>query len=162
LRNAIPKKDQFLAAFRVTASITLAAKACKCERGLHYRWLESPAYAAKFEDAKEEAAQTLEDEAVERATRGVFEPTVYQGEFTYPWIEKVDKETGEVTKKRSKTPVGTWKKSDAVLMFLLKGFKPDKYRERGSVEVTGAGGGPIEIVERLNAARKRRDETPAI
>lgn len=153
MRTAIPKHDVFLEAFKVTASVTLAAKACKCERGLHYRWLEDPAYAAKFEAAKEEAAETLEAEAIRRAHLGVEEPLVYQGEFTY--------ERDAKGRRRLKKPLYIRKYSDALLMFLLKGFKPDKYRERGSVEVSGVGGGPIEIVERLNAARKRRDDASA-
>jgi hypothetical protein len=87
---------------------------------------------------------------VRRAHIGVEEPLVYQGEFTY--------ERDAKGRRKLKKPLFIRKYSDALMMFLLKGFKPEKYRERGSVELTGAGGGPIEIVERLNAARKRRDE----
>jgi hypothetical protein len=130
------KQRAFLAAFRLTASLTKAAEAAKCPRTLHYRWLDDATYMDAFETAKEEAGQSLEDEAIRRAHEGVLVPVFYKGKAT-----GVQREF-----------------SDAVLMFLLKGFKPDKYRERGSVELTGAGGGPIEIVERLNAARKRRDE----
>lgn len=148
-RDTIPKRDAFLAAFKLTASITKAAAAAKCERGLHYRWLDDAEYREAFEAAKEEAAQSLEDEAVRRAYEGVLEPLVYQGEFTY--------ERDAKGRRKLKKPLGIRKYSDALMMFLLKGFKPDKYRERGSVELTGANGGPIEIVERLNAARKRRD-----
>jgi hypothetical protein len=146
LRNAIPKHDAFLAAFKLTASITKAAAAAKCERGLHYRWLaEDPTYAAKFEDAKEEAAQTLEDEAIRRAHEGVSEPLVYQGSFGYSrkWSKK--KKDWVYGRK----PLVIQKYSDALMIFLLKGFRPDKYRERGSVEVTGKDGGAIVLENKV-------------
>ena len=42
------------------------------------------------------------------------------------------------------------KLSDRLLEFLLRGNKQETYRDRGTVELTGKDGGPIEIVERLN------------
>jgi len=47
------------------------------------------------------------------------------------------------------------KKSDLLMMFLLKGLRPEKYRENRSVEVSGPGGRPIEhhhIVRQLTDA----------
>lgn len=38
------------------------------------------------------------------------------------------------------------KVSDTLLIFLLKGRRPDKYRETIRQEHTGPGGGPVEIV----------------
>lgn len=35
--------------------------------------------------------------------------------------------------------------SDTLAIFLLKGQKPDKYRERVSSEISGPGGGPVQI-----------------
>ena len=88
-----------------------------------------------------------------RAHEGVFEPNTFQGEFVYPTREKVDPETGEVTIVRGRKPLGVMKHSDALMIFLLKGLRPERYRERASVDVSGTVN--IEIVERLNAARKR-------
>ena len=42
----------------------------------------SPDYFSQFEDRK--AAQAIEDEEVERAMVGVFEPNLFQGRFCYP------------------------------------------------------------------------------
>jgi hypothetical protein len=83
----------------------------------HYLWMHTdPAYAEAFEASRDEAAQVLEDEAVRRAQQGVEEP-VYQG--------------GKL--------VGTVQRySDTLLIFLLNGARPDKYKQRSSVEVTGA------------------------
>ena len=123
----------FLKSFGVTGSITKAAEAAQVDRSQHYRWLDDAVYSEAFDGAREEAAQTLEDEAVKRAHEGVLEPVFYKGK-----------------------PAGAVRKySDSLLVFLLKGFRPEKYRDRGSVEVTGAGGAPLEIVARLNAGRDR-------
>lgn len=146
-RKGISKQTAFLAAFRITASITAAAAACKIERQLHYRWLAEPEYVTAFAQAKEEAAQTLEDEAVRRAKEGVEEPVIWKGEFCY--------ERDSRGRRRLKKPLFVRKHSDALMIFLLKGFRPDKYRESFKAELSGPNGGPVEIVERLNAARKR-------
>ena len=61
----------------------------------------------------ENAADLLEEEARRRAHDGVDEPVWFQG-----------------------VQCGTVRKySDTLLIFLLKGAKPDKYRERSSVVV---------------------------
>lgn len=121
------KKDLFLDRFREFASISRAAKAAKVERNEHYRWLKSdPKYAAAFDEAQDVAAQALEDEAIRRGKDGVDEP-VYQG--------------GQ--------KVGTIRRySDTLLIFLLKGMRPAKYRDK-FIEVpakAGDGKTPGDIV----------------
>jgi hypothetical protein len=122
----------FLAAYRLTASVTAAAKAAGFDKAMHYRWLASwPSYAKRFAAAQEHAGNVLEDEAIRRATEGVTEAIYYQGR-----------------------PVGAIKRySDGLMQFLLRGFKPAKYGQK--TEFTGADGGPIEIIQRLNSARAR-------
>ncbi|MES2136116.1 MAG: hypothetical protein V4502_03525 [Pseudomonadota bacterium] len=116
----------FLAAYRQTASITKAAAAAKVDRKVHYQWLAKwPGYKAAFQNAQEEAAQLLEDEAVRRATEGTLEPVFYQGI-----------KCGAVRRY-----------SDSLMQFLLRGFKPAKYSSKA--EITGAGGGPIETAIRV-------------
>jgi hypothetical protein len=95
---------------------------------MHYRWLkESEVYAAAFAEVKDEAAQTLEDEAVRRAHEGVLEPVYYKG-----------KACGVIRVY-----------SDTLLLSLLKAVRPEKYRDR--TEVSGPGGGPVRIerIERV-------------
>jgi hypothetical protein len=120
------KQRAFLAAFCVSANFSKAADAAKIKRGSHYRWLrDDPNYAALFEAAKVEAGQTLEDEAIRRAHEGVLEPVFYKGK-----------------------PAGVIRVySDSLLQTLLKGFLPEKYRERGSLEVSGPAGGPIALAD---------------
>lgn len=127
----------FLAAFATCGQIAKAAKAANIDRGAHYDWLKTVEdYPARFAEACDQAGDYVEGEAVRRATEGVLEVKWYQGKA-----------------------VGTKRVfSDGLVPTLLRGFKPEKYRERITAELTGPGGGPIEIVERLNAARKRRQE----
>ncbi len=112
---AHPYKRAFLAAFRETGNVRLACKAANVGRSSHYRWFEKdPEYRTAFDQAKEDATDVLEAEAFRRAVEGVEEPTGwYMGE-----------------------PGGTVRKySDVLLIFLLKGLRPDRYRER--VDVRG-------------------------
>lgn len=122
IRN--PKKRAFLAAVARTGNVTVAAEIAHISRSAHYQWLEAdPVYVEAFEDAMEQAAQRLEAEAKRRAVEGVEEPVFYQG-----------KQCGVIRRY-----------SDSLLMFLLKGALPDKYKERTSTELTGAGGKPLTV-----------------
>jgi hypothetical protein len=149
------RQNAVLAAFRTTASVSRACKAAEVSRRQHYTWLEEdPHYAAQFETAKEEAAQQLEDEAVRRAYQGFLEPLVFQGNLTYPALRD---EAGAIRRDKegipllSDKPVCIRRHSDSLLMFLLKGWRPKKYRDRIEHEVTGT----LDIVGRLREGRKR-------
>lgn len=107
----------FLAAFAECGQITKAAKAANVNRRAHYDWVATdPKYPARFAEACAQSGDALEDEATRRAMDGVMQVEWYQGRA-----------------------VGTKRVySDGMLMFLLRGQKPDKYREQ--LAVTGAGG----------------------
>jgi len=110
------KKRLMLIALAETGNVTAAARAAKIHRTNHYNWLnDDPEYAKAAKDAMDAASDLLEGEARRRAYTGVLEP-VYQG--------------GE--------KVGTIRRySDTLLIFLLKGAKPDKYKERGEIKHSG-------------------------
>jgi hypothetical protein len=129
---------------------------------------QSPDYAAEFRRVQEIVVDKLEDEMRRRALQGVFEPNVFQGRFVYPQEEveiapAVLDRRGRVIQpartewrdKPGSRPLGIWRKSDRLLMFWLRAWKPERYRTSAAVELTGPDGGPLEIVERLNAARAR-------
>ena len=112
---AHPYKRAFLAAFRETGNVCLACQAAGVGRSSHYRWLEQdPEYREAFDQAKEDATDVLEAEAHRRAVEGVEEPVGW------------DKGVAGGTVRRY---------SDVLLMFLLKGLRPERYRER--VDVRG-------------------------
>lgn len=125
------KQTAFLAVYCETASLTKAAEAMKISRHSHYDWLDRDAtYPPRFEKAKLQAADALEAEAIRRAHEGVLEPVYYKGK-----------------------PVGVMRVfSDSLMQTLLRGFLPDKYRDRGSVEVSAPGGGPILLEDQRLAA----------
>lgn len=119
-----PKKRAFLAAYVRTASIVRAAQTAKIDRSDHYDWMKKdPAYAEAFDKSKDVAAQTLEDEAVRRAHQGCAKAVYHQG-----------KRVGIVTEY-----------SDTLLIFLLKGLRPEKYRERYEHSATIAHSGQVDI-----------------
>lgn len=108
------KKAAMVAALGETGNVSKACAAADVGRSTHYEWLrDDPFYAKAASDAMENAADLLEEEARRRAHDGVDEPVWFQG-----------------------MQCGTVRKySDTLLIFLLKGAKPDKYRERTSVVV---------------------------
>ena len=108
-----------------------------------------------FEEAKIIAGEILEAEAIERATVGTPEPVYYRGRVV-----------GYITRK-----------SDTLLIFLLKGLMPEKYRDRweGEVKVPmpvtviikqeGATEDeerqrPVEVLERLATGQRRHRGLP--
>lgn len=119
-----PKRRAFLAAYAESGNVTRAAEIAEVNRSMHYDWLAAdPLYAEDFRAAEDQAGDRLEQEARRRAVEGVAEPIYYQG-----------------------VRVGAVQKySDTLLIFLLKGARPEKYKDRAAHEHTGAHGGPIAI-----------------
>lgn len=117
-----PKKRAFLAAYATCGNITTAAEAAKIDRTTYYVWTENdPDFVTAANFAREEAADRLEEEARRRAAEGFNEPVFYQGE-----------QVGAVRRY-----------SDTLLIFLLKGARPEKYADRH--EVSGRNGGPVGV-----------------
>jgi hypothetical protein len=102
-------KAKFIEAFSATGNVSAAAKLAGVGRRTHYDWLkEDEAYKVAFADAVDEAADRLEVEARRRAVTGNVKPVFHKG-----------------------VQVGTVREySDTLLIFLLKGARPEKYSER--------------------------------
>lgn len=164
-KRSVNKKPAFLRAFIASASLTAAAEAVGIDRSIHYDWLAKDAeYAKAFEQARIEAGQTLEDDAVHWARIGVFEPLVYQGRFQFAERERTlctlpdgrevfeeelpaDLAGVEIVSRRGikeqfGPPLGIFRRSEGLMARLLKAFIPDRYGDK--TEVTGANGGAIE------------------
>lgn len=117
-------KAKFLAAYSQLGNITAAAKISQVARSLHYEWMSGdPEYAQRFAVATDEAVERLEAEARRRAEKGCLKP-VYQG----------GKKVGTIREY-----------SDTLLIFLLKGARPDRYRDNARVEHSGPAGGPLTV-----------------
>lgn len=116
-----------------------SARVCKsCElAGISYsevyrRRVIDEDFKKRYDDAYEQGVQRLEDEAVRRAMTGIDEPVFYKGE-----------EIAKITRY-----------SDQLLIFLLKGNRPDKFKER----IQQDGSLTLDLAGRLEAAKKRGGE----
>lgn len=90
-----------------------AARWAKLNRASHYNWMrEDESYKERFREAEVTAARTLEDEAVRRAHEGLRKAVRYKGRI-------VGYET---------------EYSDTLLLALLKGNNPDKFKDRSSFD----------------------------
>jgi hypothetical protein len=117
-----PQKRALLAAYVTCGRISQAASAANVQLRLHYYWKKGdPVYLEAWQEAQEMVGEMLEDEARRRAHDGVIRTKFYKETIIAEEIEY----------------------SDALLIFLLKGAKPEKYRER--FEHTGPSGGAIQI-----------------
>lgn len=109
----------FLASLALTGNVSRAARDAGIDRTQPYRLREDDAAFAKaWDSALEEAADRMEEEALRRAVEGVEEPVYQKGE-----------QIGAIRRY-----------SDTLLIFLLNGARPHKYKAVVRNEVTGADG----------------------
>lgn len=123
-------KDAFLSALRETGVVRSACEAAKIGRQTAYdlRYADN-GFAAEWDSAMQDAADLLEVEAIRRARTGVREPVIYQGKPCGVWVNESGEVVSENTPGAKLVPLSVTKYSDALLMFLLKGARPEKYRE---------------------------------
>ena len=120
--SKLQHQKRFLDCFAACGNILKASRWAKLNRAAHYHWMRGdPAYPALFAEAEARAARVLEDEAVRRAHDGVREAVWHKGKIVGYQL----------------------KHSDVLLIFLLKGLKPEKYRERFDHQLTGKDGAPL-------------------
>ena len=125
----------FLKALGETGSVTASCQRVGVSRVAMYDWRNNaPEFAKEWAAAVDFGTDALEDEAVRRAHEGYDKP-VFQG--------------GQ--------QIGTVREfSDVLMIFMLKSRRPDKYRERSSIDVNVT----TDLPGRLEASRKRLgDET---
>lgn len=132
-RKAAPRKTPvwqkaFLAALAETGIVTRAAEAAGVETSTVYSLREvDAAFAESWRLARESAADRMEQEALRRALEGVEEPVFGSGGTGFGTVE-----------------VGSIRRySDTLLIFMLKGIRPEKYRERR--ELSGKLDGSLEV-----------------
>ena len=128
------KKAAFLASFRQTGNITGSCEAADIPRSLYYVWTEhDEAFTRNVEQCKVEALDRMELEARRRAMEGVKK---IRGVYHEGHIVGYQEET---------------EYSDTLLIFLLKGLAPEKYRERQDISLVGSKGLKIVIEDTTSA-----------
>lgn len=125
----------FIDELRRTGLKTVAAAAA----GIHIqtakmRVLKDPEFAEAVKDAREEAAEVLEKEAWRRAVEGVTRQKVIGSGENALLIEEQQY-------------------SDPLLIKLLEGNNPEKFKTRTASEISGPGGQPVELNDTGSAAR---------
>jgi hypothetical protein len=159
------KITAFCAVLADTAQVKKACQAIGVSRTTAYAWRKQDLqFALAWDEAIKIAVSGLEDEAIRRAHEGVDEPLIHQGQFS-PVIDydAIDPLTGEsyipalapIKRHANGAPVyATVKKfSDSLLTFLLKAHAPAKYGDKQGIELTGAGGGPVQFNDTEKALR---------
>lgn len=159
-RQFVAALPTFIAELAACGNVSAAARAACIDRPWVYKYAARDAeFAAAFEEAARLGDLALEDEARRRGHTGWLEPVIHQGRPQY----EIDPETGE------NVPIMIRKQSDTLLIFLLKGAFPDKYKDRAAIDHSGSvgHGGGIDLsqlsVDELEALRgllskaKKRD-----
>lgn len=115
------RKQLFLSELANRANVSASAAAAGVDRATAYRWRDAdPVFAAAWDSAVDVAVDSLEAEAWRRAT-GWSEPVYQKGEYM-----------GEIPRY-----------SDQLMITLLKGHRPERYKDRSSTELSGPGGAPL-------------------
>lgn len=138
--KATPKKRrEFIELLSSNGNVTVSAEALNLDRRKLYRLRDEDSdFAEAWDAAMVAAADHLEAEARRRAVDGWNEPVFYQGE-----------QTGLVRKF-----------SDTLLIFLMKGANPEKYRDRQQLEHTGPGGSALATAINVYLPSNGRDDGP--
>ena len=135
-RATLTLQARFLAAYATGfPTAKSAAKKAKIARSSHIRWLvNDPKYAERFDLLRQERVEEFEAEAARRAVTGV---------------ERLVTVAGEAVKMKEY--------SDALLIFILKAERPEKYRDRR--EVKHSGGDVNEWAEIIKRSRELSEST---
>lgn len=111
------ERDQFLDELRKTANVTVAASKVGWRRRMAYRYRdEDTEFAKAWDEAVEEGLDLIEEELRRRAVDGIDKPLAFKGELTGDSIKEY---------------------SDTLLIFFLKGKRPQVWADLQKVQQTG-------------------------
>jgi hypothetical protein len=122
------KKEAFLTRFIETNNVSAACRMIGVSRRAMYEHRKTDEkFAAEWADAEEEIADNMEAEAHRRAVEGVEKPVGFYRGTPGAYVQEY---------------------SDTLLIFLLKGARPEKFKDR--VEATGKDGAPLNPPSRIH------------
>lgn len=167
-QNPTPKKrwptwaKGFLKALAIKGNVTRAAAVVKKDPSTAYDLRrEDTEFAAAWDLALETAADILEEESHRRAYDGVSRPVLYQGKPIFVSVDKKGNIVPPQTKGATKRALLEHEYSDTLMIFLLNGLRPGKYRKQ--IGLSGPTGGPVQlgIIEEIVDATPANDDPPA-
>lgn len=138
-KKALRWEKGFLAALRDTGNVRAACEAAEVSRTVVYARRDvNQDFAQAWQDALEESADLLEQEARRRAYEGVRRLKFDRGQLiTIPVRDAEGKPVLDGDGKPVTEPYVEHEYSDTLLIFLLKGIRPETYRERTDVRHSG-------------------------
>ena len=123
------RQQRFLKALAETGNVSAAVDLAGTSRTRTYELRKvDQAFRASWDEAENIASDRLEAEAWRRAVEGVQEPLV---------------SAGKIVRDDDGNPIAIRRYSDSMLTLLLKARRPERFRDRSSIEHTGKNGGPI-------------------
>ena len=138
------KQQRFLKEYRESGNIKHSCKVAGINRSTFYEWRDhDEAFKAQLPDAVEDAHDTLEYAAHERAVRGVESFVVSMGRVVYEDIPVLDEQGKPKLNKNQDTimrrgkAIKERKYSDQLLITLLKANMPEKYKDQTRMEHSG-------------------------
>lgn len=119
--------EKFLTALdKAGGNVSKACEVVDIGRQTAYEWRKDDAqFCVEWDAIVDKHMDALESEIYRRAYEGTDKPVFYQGE-----------QCGAVREY-----------SDTLAMFILKGHRPEKYRDNVRTEITGKDGGPVRITK---------------
>jgi hypothetical protein len=123
------RQQRFLKALAETGNVSAAVDLAGTSRTRTYELRKvDQAFRASWDEAENIASDRLEAEAWRRAVEGVQEPLV---------------SAGKIVRDDDGNPIAIRRYSDSMLTLLLKARRPERFRDRSSIEHAGKNGGPI-------------------
>jgi hypothetical protein len=132
------KEEEFLSTLdRVRGNVSDTCELVGVPRRTAYEWRDADeSFAQRWDAVVDKHMDALESEVYRRAHDGTRKPVYYKGE-----------QCGEIAEY-----------SDTLAMFILKGHRPEKYRENSRVELGGIGGGPLQLEVNFKEEKVTADE----
>jgi hypothetical protein len=113
-----------------TGNVRLACKTADVSRATAYvHYHSNPSFADRWDDALEDSADLMEQEARRRAVQGTQKPVIYKGELAGNWVDDNGNIVSPENPEARLIPLTVREYSDTLLMFMLKGARPEKYRD---------------------------------
>jgi hypothetical protein len=126
VKRTVKRLARFLQRLEKGFSVTDAARAAGFSRAIAYRWREDdPGFATQWDQASEAGSDLLEDEVRRRAKDGVRRLILHQGK---PVLVPTRGYDAEGQPRGRLKPLYERKYSDTLLMFLLSGRRPEKFK----------------------------------